>query len=186
MTLLTVADLRKWPEFATTDEDVLDLLLEAEEQAIERELGGPVGTATEVIDGRLLSFLTLRRRAASITSITTLVDTISTTLASNDYRLSHDKRTLWRLGTGTNPSARWPAFLFGSTTVVYEPEDDEALRKRVQRELIALDLNVSPGGTSEQIGSWMEQQQRSSVWNEATERRAILSTLWPDDGIDFA
>lgn len=186
MTLLTVADLLLWPDFTGVDEDVLQLLLDAEEAAIEAVLGGPVGSVTEVIDGRLLTFLTLRRRAASVTTVTTLDSGVSTSLATNDYRLAGDRRTIWRLGTGTNPGARWPAGPNSYTTVVYDAEDDELIRKRVQRELVALDLNTSPGSTSEQIGAWMEQQQKSSVWNQRAERAAILATLWPPEEIDFA
>lgn len=182
MTLLTVDDLRLWPAFATTDSTVLDLLLDAEEQAIERELGGPVGTVVEVVDGGALSYLTLRRRAASIGSVGTVIDGFSTTLDATDWRLRGDRRTIQRLGTGTNPSALWG----GLVTVAYEPEDDSVIRMRVQRELVALDLTVSPGATSEQIGAWLEMQQKSSVWNEQAERAAILSTLWPTEGIDFA
>lgn len=181
MTLLTVDDLRKWPQFATIDADVLDLLLEAEEGAIETELGGPVGSVTEIVDGGL-RFLTLRRRASSITSVTTVVDGVSTTLATDDHRLRYDRRSLERLGTGTNPSAYWA----GVVTVEYAAEDDEPTRKRVQRELVALDLNTAPGATMEQIGAWLEQHQASAQWNEASERRAILSTLWPAGELDFA
>jgi hypothetical protein len=186
MTLLVLADLAKWPEFDGTDPDVLQLLLDSAEQAIERELGGPIGAVTEVIDGRLLTFLTLRRRAASITSVTTSSDEVVTVLAGDDWRLAWDQRTIWRLGTGTNPGARWPGFLGGLTTVVYDAADDEAERKRVQKQLVALDLTYTPGATAEQIGSWLEQHQQSSVWNVATERKAILATLWPADVLDFA
>lgn len=180
MTLLSVDDLRKWPEFASVDEDVLTFLLAAAETDIERELGGPVGTATEVVDGRLLTFLTLRRRAVSITSVTTDWDQVETTLASDDYRIATDRRSIFRLGTGTNPGARWPL-----TTVVYEPEDDETSRKRAQKALVSLDLNYAPGQTSEQIGAWMEQHSQSSS-DYIDQRRAILASLWPSDGIDFA
>jgi hypothetical protein len=162
VTLLTVDDLRQWPEFAETDEDVLQLLLDAEEQAIEREMGGPVGAVTEVVDGGYLTFITLRWRAAGITSVETTHDEVLTTLATDDYQLRHDRRSLFRLGTGTNPGYR------------------------VQKELIALDMNYAPGSTSEQIGSWMEQQQKSSVWNAAAERNAIMATLWPGFEFDFA
>jgi hypothetical protein len=182
VTLLTVDDLRQWPEFAETDEDVLQLLLDAEEQAIEREMGGPVGAVTEVVDGGYLTFITLRWRAAGITSVETTHDEVLTTLATDDYQLRHDRRSLFRLGTGTNPGYRWPNIV----TIEYDVEDDEAIRKRVQKELIALDMNYAPGSTSEQIGSWMEQQQKSSVWNAAAERNAIMATLWPGFEFDFA
>ena len=77
---------------------------------------------------------------------------------------------------------RWP----GLVAVTYEPEDDEAIRKRVQKELVEFDLTVAPGATSEQIGAWLEMQQKSSVWNEQSERAALLAGLWPNEGIDFA
>lgn len=182
MTLLTVEDLRKWPEFADVDADVLTILLEAEEAEINRELGGPVSASvTEVIDGRQLTMVTLRRRAGSVTSVITDWDQVLTTLAADDYRIQHDRRTILRIGTGTNPGYAWPL-----VTVEYVPEDDTAIRKRVQKDLIALDLTYSPGATSEQIGAWMEQQQKSSVWNAAKEREAILSTLWDIEWPDFA
>lgn len=184
MALLTVDDLRRWPEFAETDAAVLTLLLDAEEAAIRAELGGDPGTFTEVVVGGRLSFLTLRRRASSITSVGTVLDGVSTTLVAGDYRLAGDGRTLFRRGDGTNPSFAW----YGYVTVEYEAEDDTDIRKRVQRELVALDLAYAPGATSEQIGAWMEQQQRSSVWNAEKERAAILATLYPvgDGFLDFA
>lgn len=188
MTLLTVAELRAFPAFAgrsDVDDAVLEVLLEAAESAIERELGGPVGAVQEVISGDLLTFLTLRRRATSITSITTAVDGVTTNLAADDYRLAYDRRTIWRLGDGTNPSAYWPSRP-GIATVVYAAEDDEADRKRVQAQLVDLDLNAAPGVSMEQIGAWMETRQQNATWNQATERKAILATLWGADWSDFA
>lgn len=188
MTLLTVDELRLFPAFAgrtDVDDDVLEILLEAAESAIERELGGPVGSVTEVVSGDLYTFLTLRRRALSITSIATADSGVTTNLSANDYRLAYDRRTIFRLGDGTNPGAYWPARP-GTSTVVYAAENDLADRKRVQALLVDLDLNAAPGVAMEQIGAWMETRQQNAQWNEATERRAILATLWGSDFGDFA
>lgn len=188
MALLTTDELRLFPAFAgrsDVSDDVLDILLEANEAAIERELGGPVGSVTQIISTPTESFFTLRRRAASVTSVTTSTDGVSTLLAANDYRLAWDRRTVYRLGDGTNPSAYWPGRP-GITTIVYAAEDDEADRKRVQASLCALDLNDAPGVAMEQIGAWMETRQVSAGWNASVERRAILSSLWANDWTDFA
>ena len=183
MTLLTVDDLREWPAFAPYSTAALQLLLDAEEAAIEAELGGPVGSVVEVVDGRShLTFLTTRRRIASVTSIATDIDGVVTTLAGTDWRLAYDARTIFRRGDGANPSYTWAGYV----TVTYAAEDDELIRKRVQRELVLLDVAQAPGATSEQIGAWMEQQQKSSVWNQQAERAAILAGLWPHVAMDFA
>lgn len=188
MALLTTEELRLFPSFAArddVDDAVLEILLEAAEGAIERELGGPVGSVVEVVSNDLLSFLTLRRRATSITSIVTASDGISTTLATNDYRVAWDRRTVYRLGDGTNPGAYWPPRP-GIATVTYAAEDDEADRKRVQALLVDLDLNAAPGLSMEQIGAWMETRQQNAQWNASAERKAILATLWSTDWSDFA
>jgi len=182
VTLLTVDDLRKWPEFASTDGDVLQLLLDAAEAAIENALGGPPGALTEVVDGRLSTFLTLRRRVAAIGSIVSTQDGVDTTLATDDYRLAWDRRTVWRLGTGTNAAYRWPS---GLVAITYEPEGDEEERKRAQKALVSLDANYAAGLTSEQIGSWMEQHSQSSS-DYLDQRSAILASLWPTPELDFA
>lgn len=184
MTLLSVADLRSFPVFAsaTLSDEWLQTLLDAAEADIAAYLGGPVGSVTETIRGGL-SWMTLRRRAESISSITENPDTDTPlVLAADDYRIAWDARSIERIGTGTNAGYGWPR----TTVVVYAAVDDEASRKRVQKALVELDVNAVPGATSEQIGAWMEQHQQSSVWNVAAERKAILETLFPVDEIDFA
>ena len=188
MTLLTVSDLRAFPVFASAHltDAWLQTLLDANEQAIEAELGGPVGAVTENVLANGLSWLTLRRRAESVTSVTE--DATGTTpllLAADDYSIGWDRRSILRVGTGTNVAYGWPGGR-SFTAVVYAAEDDEANRKRVQKALCELDVNAVPGATSEQIGAWMEQHQQSSVWNVAEERRAILDTLYPAGALDFA
>lgn len=185
MTLLSVADLRTLPVFRSEEtfpDAWLQILLDATEAEIADELGGPVGSVTEVVDGSLLSWLTLRRRADSITTIVETSDSVVTTIAADDYRIALDRRSLQRLGTGTNPSARWPRLV----SVTYAAEADEPTRKRVQKALVELDAGYAPGRTDEQIGAWRESYQQSSVWNYQTERKAILATLWPTYEIDFA
>lgn len=183
MALLTADEFRLLHP-TELDDASLGLLLDAAESAIEATLGGPVGTSVETFDGGLLH-LTLRRRAESITTVVErfyLYGVTATTLATSDYELRNDRRTVRRLPTGTNPAGRWGS----SVVVTYEAADDLAERKRVQAALVELDLNYTPGLTSEQIGAWMEQQQKSSVWNYATERASILATLWIVEAFDFA
>jgi hypothetical protein len=177
--LLTVGEYRKLAG-SSLEDPALQLLLDAAEQAIERELGGPVGEVTEVVDGGL-TYITLRRRASEIVSVTETWDATDTILGADDYRLRYDARSLFRLANGTHPAGRW-----GQATVVYAAEDDADDRKRAQKALVELDHNYVPGATAEQIGAWMEQHQQSAQWNYQSERAAILATLWPAAELDFA
>lgn len=181
MTLLTVDEFKARVSTDLADA-VIEDLLDAAEAAIAARYGAVGAAVTELVDGGL-TWITLRRRAASIDTITeTYLDSAPVTLDDDDYRIRHDRRSLQRLDYGTNPSRVWT----GLVEVKFTPEDDTAERKRVQAALVQLDLNYAPGLTSEQIGSWREDRQQSSVWNYETEREAILASLIPSDGLDFA
>ncbi len=169
--LLTVAEFRQLASSSLEDE-ALQLLLDAAEQAITSrygELGTPV---VETLDGGQ-SYLFLRRRAASIVSLVETNGMTDTTLAIDDWRIRGDGVSILRLPLGTNKQDRWGA----PVTVTYVPLDDEADRKRVQMELVKLDQDYAPGVTSETIGAWSEQRVQSSVWNYQAERAAIIESL---------
>lgn len=172
MTLLTTDEFRAF-QATELDDASLQIFLDAAELAIEQRYGVTGSPVTETVDGGQ-TYIFLRRRASSITSVLETWGDTDTTLAADDYQLRGDGVSVKRLGTGTNAATWWGA----PVAVTYAAADDEAERKRIQVALVKLDLNIAPGASSEQIGSWMEQHQESSVWNYATQREAILDSLY--------
>lgn len=155
-------------------DDALQLLLDAAEQAITGRFGALEGLYDEGLvethDGGQ-SYIFLRRKAASIESITETDGTTDTVLAADDYRIRDDGVSVLRLGTGTNPRSFWG----GPVRVAYSFADVDAEYARVQLALVQLDLNHNPGLTSETIGSW-SQSSNSGVDYQA-ERELILDSL---------
>lgn len=170
--LLSVEEFRLLVPSPSIEDEGLQLLLDASEQAITArygEIGSPV---TELVDGGYTYFF-LRRRASSIDTVVETISGTDTTLAEDDFRIRGDGVSVRRLPAGTNDRLYW-----GDTiSVTYTPADDEADRKRVQMELMKLDLSYEPGMTAEQIGSWLEQRANNSTWNAMLEREAILDSL---------
>jgi hypothetical protein len=173
MTLLGVDDFALTIAGAVAiEDDGLQMLLDAAEQAIVLRYGEP-GTPVEEVHDPGFSYIFLRHPAvAPLTTVSERFGTTDTELDPDDYRLRDDRVSVLRLATGPNRGERW-----GLTTVTYERLDDDAERKRVQRALVMLDLDYAPGQTSEQIGAWMEQHAASSVWNYEKERAAILDSF---------
>lgn len=174
--LLTVEEFQSLHD-SSLEEDALTILLYAAEQEIIRHAGDGE-TATALFDGGH-RFLALGRPAAAVTSITETRWTTETTLATDDWLLHPSGYLIERLRTGTNAAWRWG----GRVAVIYHPVDDLELRKVVQGDLIALAIAYNPGLTSETIGAWSETYGSNSVWNNLTERDAILSRLTEGPGM---
>lgn len=171
-------DVGQFREHVTTSlgDDAVQRLLDAAEAAIVSRIGA-AGARTERANGGYRT-IAVGHRVDSISAVTETIGTTTTTLNANDYRLRPDSYTLERLATGANP--RW--YWFGAVEVTYSPIDDEPLRIDVQIDLCRLALNYTPGETMEQIGSWTVQRVASAVWNNETERDAILARLDPSPG----
>lgn len=171
MALLTIEQFRKFVATSLED-DELEVLLDAAESAI-TALYGPVGGPVEETSDGGQTYIFLRRRASAITGIVETDIDVDTTLAADDWRLRDDGVSVRRLWNGTNAREWWGY----PVVVTYTPADDLADRKRIQLKLVELDLNNTPGVTSERIGEWEEQHSESSVWNYPVQREAILASL---------
>lgn len=200
MTLLTVDDLRKHVTSALVD-DALQMLLDAEEQAIVA-VHGPIGTIVDLREGGV-GLVALSRRAGSITSVDELyllgsrtVDrdlrqllyaeelwTYATALEPEDYLLDASGYLLQRQADGPNPADIWGQ----GVRVTYASFDDTAERKRVQLELMKLDLTYSPGLASQRIGDWTEAYQAGTGARAShrDERDEILLSM-VHGGLGFA
>jgi hypothetical protein len=182
MTLLSVEEFRDFVT-STVDDEGIQLLLDAAEQAINARFGDlDAGYGTdEIVDGGQ-SYIFLRRRAASIDSIVERVGTTDTTLDVTDYRLRGDGVSILRLASGVNQRSWWGAPI----TVSYEPLDDLEERKRVQRALVMFDLNFVPGNaTSETIGAWSETFSAANP-NYSEGREAIFASFYTVQAPGFA
>ena len=165
--ILTVAELRLLVT-SSLEEPALQILLDAEEAAIIAAVGG-TGEATEHIQTSGYHRLVLGRPAGTIASVTEYIGGVATVLSTNDYRA--DGYVLARLGRGTNPSWRWAPHVM----VVYTPTADMADWKRVQAELVRLDLSRNPGVNAETIGTWSVTYAGPDTNDQ--ERAAILASL---------
>lgn len=163
--LLTVDELRLHITSSLTDE-ALQLLLDAAYAAIE-ETAVPIGSVTELITPGYGDLVMLARKADSITSVIEG----TTTLAADDYELRSSGRVLRRLSTGTNAASYW----LGRLDVTYAVPSDMAERKRVQLELVKLDLAFSPTLASQTIGTWKEDYATDKPY--ADQRDEILASL---------
>lgn len=166
-----------WPN--SIDSDHLQRLLDAAEQAINREVGplGGVtsgdeqGTVREIITvhGDLLP---LAVPAESIESVTEgrLIETV---LAADDYELVAPGRIVRRLSTGTNSAYHWHE----RVDITYVPLSDVALREMAQIELVKLDIAFNPTLVTQTIGSWSESYQQGKSYPE--QRADVLASLYP-------
>jgi hypothetical protein len=166
--LLTATQLKEHLETDLGD-DALQRILDAEEGEITRRYGA-IATETDILPGGD-SMLTLSRKASSITSVTELVSTTSTALATDDWRAWADHR-LERLATGTNARTTWG----DRVTVVYTPVDRTDQRTLVLVQLCKLAL-VYGGLASESIGGG-DYVMRALPWG--IERETLLATLEPE------
>jgi hypothetical protein len=113
----------------------------------------------------------LSRPAASIGTVIEDYWGSETTLAADDYEVRSSGQTLRRLHTGTNPAYHWR----GRVDVTYTPAVDADTRKRVQLELVKLDLAFSPTLASQTIGTWSETYASGKAYPE--QRAEILASL---------
>lgn len=170
--LMTVAEYEMFNAETGIGADAIQMLLDAAEQAIDAR-HGPLGSpVVETHDGGQ-SYLFLRRRAESLTTIVEMSGSTDTALADDDWRIRGDGVSILRLATGTNPRGWWGA----PVVVTYVPTDDEADRKRIQLELMNSFIGYEPGITQEQVGSWLQMRALNSAWNPFIEREAILDSL---------
>ena len=166
---LTVTDLRLHVTSALTD-PALQLLLDAAYDDI-NDYAGPSGPCDELIVPGHGDLLMLSRPAGSVGAVVEQFYGTETTLAANDYEIRSSGQTLRRLSTGTNPSHYWR----GRIDVTYTPAGDADTRKRVQLELVKLDLSFTPGVASEAIGTWSESYVSGKPYAE--QRAEILASL---------
>jgi hypothetical protein len=173
-TELTVTRLRTFLTSALSDA-ALGVYLTAALEAVDDVLGP--ATATErhrPVHGDILA---LAGEAEAITAVVEYDRSTSpVTIAADDYEASDSGRLLYRLATGTNPAYAWR----GAVKVTYRRPQDAAAREIAVVSLIQLDLNHTPGLTSEQIGTW--QVAYAPTGNYATDRAAILAALMNGQG----
>jgi hypothetical protein len=164
-TLMTVSQIREHLETDLTDE-ALQRILNAEEAEIVQRYGAHA-TATETWQGNG-EWLILERTPSTITSVTETDYNVSTTLATNDYRIWSQGK-LERLSSGTNVRSYWGSVV----TVVYVPEDATAQRRGVLIKLVTLSAKYA-GLKSESIGSG---DYSMSALDYTAEREALLRSL---------
>lgn len=150
-------------------DDTIQLIITAETEAMERHAGSSI--ATELQDGRGLGALILRRKAASITSITERrlhTSETETVLDATDYRLLGGFKLLRLNGT-------WGE----ETTIVYVPETDVTLRDRIVLDLVQLSVEFN-AYQAEKAGDWSGNQgdyedRREAVLNQLREPRRPIA-----------
>lgn len=165
--LLTPTQLRQHVSTGL-DDDALQRLLDANEEAIEKRAGSPAAFTEYHLDGGK-PYLIPTRPVGTVTSI---VEN-GVTLDATDYRIRGDGYWLERLDTGTHPSTLWSHDI----VMVYSITFDIAERIRVLIALCKQDIEHNPGKTSETVGDWSETYASNSVFNYAIERENILGTL---------
>lgn len=142
---LTVDELRDFVSSTLSDAS-LQLLLDAAYDEIED--AAPSAEVAELIGPVRGDLIMLGRAAASVEH----VYENDVEIAADDYELRPSGTTLRRLSTGTNPAYAWR----GRVDVRYLPDVDTTVRKRVQLELVKLDLASNPTLASQTIGTWKE------------------------------
>jgi hypothetical protein len=159
--LLTVAQFREHvaDEVALND-DVLRIMLDANEQAIEKRVGPPY-QATETVYAAGLTRLPLLSEPLSITLVTDIYLDSATELTDTDYRIR---------GAGVE---RTTGVWGQRTTVEYVPKNEAANRIVVLVQLMKCDLNYEPGVFSQSGGGAFEQYSG----NHLVEREVILDRL---------
>ena len=177
-TLLTVTELREHIET-----DLINDALERYNDDVDSDIilrYGPVATETEIFDinpddypsGRD-KFLSLKRKATSITSITEQVlNDTPDTLDASDFQLLEERR-LERLDTGIAPRNLWGQ----RVTVVSVPVDTTAKRKGVIIAIVKMDV-IYNGFSEERSGDhW------SSTAAYNADREAAFKRLEPSPRI---
>jgi len=168
-TLLTVAEFRDLVETQASD-TALEMYLAAAAQEIAAQAGA-FGEVTEHVGAHGNYYSPGHNRVVTNRPIGTVTSVTEdgVVLATDDYTASG--YILHRIGTGTNPRWHWGRHVI----VVYTPADDTAERRRVQSELVKLDLDFEPGLASQQIGTWTETYRTDATRDEL--RAEILASL---------
>lgn len=177
MTLNTLAEAKAALTVTVTDARLQTLLDLTEQEIIER--AGQPGDRTEWPEPAH-DFLMLDQPAGVVTAVVEHTHESDLTLATNDYRLSNTGFGLYRLHTGTNPPNRIRHGWAHRVEVTYTPTLTLTLRKAVQMDLVALDLQGPGDVVLEKLGEWEE---RSTPLAKASAREAALSRLLPGWGI---
>lgn len=133
-TLLTPANVREHVETDLSDTAIQRLLDDVDAEII-RRYGPHGGPLTEIVDGRE-GLIILSRPILTVTSITERNGLTDTALAVDDWRQWYN-RALERLDSGTNGAEQWGERI----TIVYTPADEQAQRKRVELDLVKLDIH---------------------------------------------
>lgn len=149
----------------------LTVLLNGAWQAIEARYGS-LEPVIELHHGTGPNLL-LGRAAASVGSVSIGSALDPTALEADDYRLGADRRSLFRLETGTNPSVVWP----GWEEVTYTPFNDVDARHTVQRKLVELELLSRPGVVGMTEGNFSIQLAQGQSYSDL--REEILASLAP-------
>lgn len=160
--ILTVAQFREhMGDDVALSDDVLTVMLDANEAAITRRIGPPAG-AVETVYGYGTTLLTLRSTPQTITSVTDYFGTTGTVFTEDtDFRVR---------GSGLlRIDGTW-----GERTVVeYLPANNAAERIVVLVQLMKCDLNYEPGMLSQSGGGAFE----AYTSGHMAEREAILDRL---------
>lgn len=174
---LTVAAFQ---DLVTTslDEDAIQLLLDAAEEAV-------IGRAGPTVDeyaatSRTERFrpsggsLMLSERALSIVAINEYADSATPIeLEEDDFQLSASGRMVRRRIGGTNSSPAWR----GAVEVEYVPDSDTARRAAAQLNLVKLEIAFTPGLASQVVGAWTETYTNVGTLPYDQQREAILAAL---------
>lgn len=159
----TVEDVRSIFESDVPD-DVIEQLIAAEAEEVSSRFGEETADTQESFPTG--SFITLDRKASSITSVTEIFGVTETVLAANDYRIRRGGWQLERLTTGTHPQS-----IFAPRVLISYAIAESNRRWRVILDLVKLSLQ-NDGLKSESTGD------NSVVHVDyQEEREKILSTL---------
>lgn len=143
---------------------------------INRRYGAPGSNVTATVRGAYQGLLYLDRPASAIVSVREYWDDAvglgGVDLDTTDWRLSPDGRTLERWGFGTHPGDYWSP----RVEVTFTPADDSDARRRVTRQLVALELNYAPGIASLNLGGQYGKAQNVGE-SYAAQRRSILASM---------
>ena len=168
MAILSVAEARAHVDTDLDDASLGRYLDDSESKIV--ELYGAAATHTETHDGETRS-LFLSRPITSITTVVETISDISTTLASDDYRVI-GSRELRRLQAGTNGRRRWG----DDVAITYVPVSDANQRTRVQVDLVKLAIAYNAVKGQMSFGGGVGVQ---SLMDYEKERNALLGSLNP-------
>jgi len=170
MALLTATEMRTHVETDLVDA-ALQRLLDDAEKAIDAKVGPVSATVAEFAATELAIELWVAQAIATITSVVEEDKTgggyTSTTLASDDYKVRNNGRSIERLGDGTNPGTYWS----DRVTITYTAATDTARREVAQIDLVKLELAFS-GYDTERAGDWT-----GVVKDHEKNRRGVLRRL---------